>query len=120
MSRDRGLYDLVRNRRKASADHVVGALLTFVTTSSDGTTIRYRAPARAGQSFTRTAEGGKPDYIGYPDAVRYIGEAHHLVLSIDTVSASHDLHEEWSRLLNRTRVYLPRQIVGLVLERVEE
>lgn len=120
MSQDRGLCDLVKHRRKTAADDSVGVMLTFLLPSSDGTTARFQAPSEPGLSFQRTVGTDQPIHVAYPDALQRIREARDVVLRVDTLSASGYVPDEFTRMYERHRLYLPRQIVGLILERVQE
>ena len=118
MSQAWRLYDLVQNRQKASSDGQVGHRMTFFTEAPDGTPREYRLLAGPEMRFERVDAQGAAVLLDRDPTLRELREAPRMVMRIDSLFAEGHVANPSTRLFACTRLYLPRQLVSLVLQRV--
>ena len=81
-------------------------------------TVRFEPDTFNRDAYQRITEGGERECMAAQVALQAFASAPTAVLQIDTITCDGDPMYGSTRFQDRSRLYLPRRIVSLILERV--
>jgi hypothetical protein len=113
------IHDLILNRRRASTDWSVGHRVALHIESDRGEAVRFEIkPSTMGGGCRRIAADGALTDMDISTVLKAVAAAPTAVVQIDTITADGNPMYGTTRFHDRSRLYLPRRIVSLILERV--